>query len=106
MCKRRTYSPAAHFAGDHAYEGPTMSLDETYDRPAARRCRHVPWWTLWLLWPLLAGLKWLVPLWLGAISALAGAFSASGGLIAALVLIAAGLLLIMRHETEHKDYNA
>jgi hypothetical protein len=98
MCKRREYPPTAQFAGGQAYEGRTMRLDVPH-QPAARRCRHFPWWTLWLLWPLLASLKWLVPLWLGAVATVANTLSASGGVMVAAILIAAGLLLIRRSET-------
>ena len=103
MCKRREHMPTAQLAADHGYEGRTLRLGSAPDLPTVRRCRHFPWWTLWLLWPVLASLKWLVPLWLGAAATLAGALSTSGGVIVAAVLIAVGLLLIRRSETKRDE---
>jgi hypothetical protein len=81
-----------------------MRLDAPQAERAGRRCRHFPWWTLWLLWPLLAGLKWIVPLWLGAVTAIAGALGGHIAVIAAVLLIAAGALLIGKtHSTDRTD---
>jgi hypothetical protein len=106
MCKRRQHTPMARLAAGQAYEGRTVLLDTPHDRPAAHRCRRFPWWTLWLLWPLLVGLKWLIPLWVNLVSTAAGAVSSAGGAIAASVLIAAGLILIWRSETTKDEHNA
>jgi hypothetical protein len=97
MCKRKHYlSEQAIMAAEGAYEGQTVRLASRDHASHEQRERHsctghggFPWWTLWLIWPLIGVAKWFVPLYLGAISA---------GLapIAAVALIVIGLVLIGR----------
>ena len=68
------------------------------ERAAARR-QHFPWWSLWLIWPLLAALKWAAPLYLAGLAEARGTLGAldrPAAALAAVLLIAAGLLLIRR----------
>jgi len=105
MCKRKTYRidrPA--LAAEGAYEGQTMrleprdsGLDERRDRHAYGRMAGFPWWTLWLLWPLIGLAKWFVPLYVGAVAAGLARLSAAGiAPLVALALIVIGLVLIGR----------
>jgi hypothetical protein len=100
MCKRYTYTPEAQLASEGAYEGQTMRLDRRQDEWGVRRAAghywRFPWWTLWLIWPLILLLKWTVPLALSVISTAAGALNGLSAPIVALVLIAVGIALLRR----------
>ena len=64
-----------------------------------KRYGHFPWWSLWLIWPLIGLLKWVVPIYIGALAALRDSVSTPAqpvAMIAAALLIVAGLMLI-RH---------
>ena len=73
MCKRRTTAPPGAMVGA-SYTGATRRLDHhapmgsTLWRAAGRG--GVPWWTLWLLWPLFGVLKAAVPVVWSGIAAL------------------------------------
>jgi hypothetical protein len=109
MCKRHTYQAnAPAMASQGAYEGKTTRLAygeiasvEGYapnDRPI-KRYGHFPWWSLWLIWPLIGLLKWAVPIYIGALAALRDSISTQAqpvAMIAAVLLIVAGLMLIRR----------
>lgn len=95
MCKPRTRETLRRQA---PFEGETLRLDR---RAAAseRSCglgwtaqRHMVWW---LIWPLIALVKWLAPLALVALET-ASRTMVSVPLLASVVLIAAGLLLLRR----------
>jgi hypothetical protein len=106
MCKRRTRETTQRqgsFEGEtirrHGpFEGETIRLD----RQAAasqQSCgsswavhRHMIWW---MIWPLIALVKWLAPLALGALETVGGTM-VSVPLLVPIVLIAAGLLLLRR----------
>lgn len=57
MCGRRSELQPAPSVGP--YQGETMRLSATAaeTRPS-RRWGGFPWWALWMLWPVLGGLKW------------------------------------------------
>lgn len=98
MCKR--YTSEAQLAGEGAYESQTLRLDlnERGRIPNARPARiSAPWWALWLIWPLIALVKWSTPLAAAASAAIAGSLGATGAPIAALLLIAAGIILLRRN---------
>jgi hypothetical protein len=109
MCKRKSYrieSPAMAVQG--AYEGKTTrlayaeaALPERSMLEERRNGRHghFPWWSLWLIWPLIGLLKWMVPIYIGALAALRDTFSTQAqpvAMIIAVLLIVAGLALIRR----------
>jgi hypothetical protein len=104
MCKRKRYQvdqPA--LATEGAYEGQTMRLDPrggSHDRGhSCRQAGGFPWWTLWLIWPLIGLAKWFVPLYVGAIGAGLARLSAAGlAPFVAIALIALGLVLIGRRQ--------
>jgi hypothetical protein len=105
MCKRKHYQidqPA--LAAEGAYEGQTMRLDSRGGGSQERRhsCRQAgkfPWWTLWLIWPLIGLAKWFVPLYSGAVGAGLARLSAAGlAPFVAIALIAVGLVLIGRRQ--------
>ncbi len=92
MCKRRTRPTAT---ATQPYEGETIRLGgEQALKMEQPRARHhcFPWWTLWLIWPLIGVFKWMLPLLIGAI----------GGLMQIMIpllpvlLIVLGLLLLRR----------
>ena len=100
MCKRQRYTPEAQLASEGAYEGQTMRLDlherEQGTRRAVGQGQRSPWWALWLIWPLMELVKWGTPLVPGAFTAVAGSLGALGAPIVALLLIAAGIILLCR----------
>ena len=86
-----------------AYEGETVRLDTQRkgqeDRRETGRHGHFPWWTLWLIWPLVGLVKWLVPVLLGVIAGVAEALTqlptpAFGPW--PILLIVAGIILLRR----------
>ena len=84
-----------------AYEGQTIRMSDadgaSVERRRACEGRSFPWWSLWLIWPLIGVAKWLVPLYLGAIGASLAQLSAAGlAPVVAIALIVIGLLLIGR----------
>jgi hypothetical protein len=88
-------------ATEGAYEGQTVRLESRdgalAQRPERERHSGFPWWTLWLLWPLIGLAKWFVPLYLGALTAIVAPLSAAGAApFVAFALIAVGLVLIFR----------
>ena len=101
MCKRKTHRMDLNaLATEGAYEGQTVRLDQ---RDIANIERHgdrhhsFPWWTLWLIWPLIGLAKWFVPLYLGALTAAFAQLSTAGAApIAAFALIVVGIVLISR----------
>jgi hypothetical protein len=99
MCKRKHYQlDRAALAAEGAYEGRTMRLDSR-GGGSCGQAGGFPWWTLWLIWPLIGVVKWFVPLYLGAIAAGLGRLSAAGlAPLVAIGLIAIGLLLIGRRQ--------
>ena len=109
MCKHKSYRierPA--MAAQGAYEGKTTRL--AYGEAAlpersmlegrwSRRHGHFPWWSLWLIWPLIGLLKWIMPIYIGALTALRDTFSMQAqpvAMIIAVLLIVAGVALIRR----------
>ena len=108
MCKHKRYLSdqpmMAAMATDGAYEGQTVRLDSRDRVSHQRRERHscaghgrFPWWTLWLIWPLVGLAKWFVPLYFGAITASLAQLSTAGiAPFMAIALIVIGLVLIGR----------
>jgi hypothetical protein len=105
MCKHKSYRiHRPMIAAEGAYEGQTMRLDprdivsnERRDRQACGRHASFPWWTLWLIWPLIGLAKWFVPLYLGAITAVIAQLNTAGvAPFLAIALIVIGLVLIRR----------
>jgi hypothetical protein len=104
MCKHKNQRiDMPILAAEGAYEGRTMRLDRA-DRSVDRRSEHgsagrggFPWWTLWLVWPLIGLAKWFVPLYIGAVTPIGAQLSAAGAApFVAFALIAVGLVLIFR----------
>src|SRR5690349_5598422 len=100
MCKRRTHRlDMPIIAAEGAYEGQTLRLDSRDGIPAQRSERKAcagqasfPWWTLWLIWPLIGLAKWFAPLYLGTLTAIVTQLSAAGAApFVAFALIAVGL---------------
>lgn len=93
MCKRRTIQAAAVM---EAYEGETIRFDPRRGLEQRSKSRHhcggFPWWTLWLIWPLIGVLKWSVPLLFGVV---AGLGEITVPLIPVLMIVV-GLLLLRR----------
>ena len=91
-------------AAEGGYEGQSLRLDPHDSVAPERRERHgcgqhggFPWWTLWLIWPLIGLVKWFVPLYLSAITAGLAQLSAAGvAPFVAIGLIMLGLVLIRR----------
>src|SRR4051794_28384220 len=107
MCKRKSYLiDQPMMATEGGYEGQTVRLDSRDGIAHERRDHHFcgwrsgfPWWTLWLLWPLIGLAKWIVPLYLRAVTAgLAQLSTAGGASFVAIALIVIGLLLIGRRQ--------
>ena len=103
MCKkayrREEIAPIA--AG--AYEGQTIRIGSSggprEEHSHAGWARGFPWWSLWLIWPLIGALKWAALVSGGALAALRdgiGAFEWPAVALVAVVLIVAGLVLIRR----------
>ena len=85
------------------YEGKTVRLDAQQATEVKRHkvahCGMFPWWTLWLIWPLIGLFKWLVPAILAGIAAVAGALSELPLLAAGpwpILLIVVGIMLLRR----------
>src|SRR5262245_41743053 len=100
MCKRQRYAPGAPLASGSAYEGQTMGLNllerEWGTHRLASHTQRFHWWVLWLIWPLIVLVKWGTPLALAAFAAGAATLGALGAPIVALLLIAAGIILLCR----------
>jgi hypothetical protein len=103
MCKRKSYQidrPAMTAKG--AYEGQTVRLDRYGIALGLRetgRPGRFPGWSLWLIWPLIGLLKWVAPVYLGALAALRDAMSTQAqpvAMVTAILLIVGGLALIRR----------
>jgi hypothetical protein len=114
MCKRKRYLLDQPMIAEGGYEGQTIPLNTRDDAWGERReqrgCgRHggFPWWTLWLIWPLIGVVKWFVPLYLGALTAgLAQLSTAGAAPLVAIALIVIGLVLIGRKERHGDDLRA
>jgi hypothetical protein len=82
------------------YDGRTVSLSGAGASQIERQGRcagaRFPWWSLWMIWPLVALVKWTVPLYAGAAAALVGSLGMALNTLVALALIVAGLVLIRR----------
>jgi len=107
MCKRKSYLvDQSTMATEVGYEGQTVRLDSRDGISHERRDHHFcgwhgsfPWWTLWLIWPLIGLAKWIVPLYLGAVTYGLAQLSAAGvAPFAAIALIVIGLALIGRRQ--------
>lgn len=79
-----------------SYEGQTTQLNQDnthYHRPST--CRTFPWWTLWLIWPLIGLLKGLSGALLAGWLAL-GAIAVPLNVLVAIGLILLGVMLLVR----------
>jgi hypothetical protein len=113
MCKHKSFvseqptiATMPMMATEGAYEGQTVRLD-SHDRVLHQRRERgscgghgsFPWWTLWLIWPLIGLAKWFVTLYLGAITVGLTQLSANGVVpFVAIALIVIGLVLIRRRQ--------
>src|SRR5262245_11145560 len=110
MCKRQTHrNYATTLARQGAYEGQTIRLGSQAalvakgDRGSGTRRGpewrgSFPWWTLWLIWPVVVLVTKLVPLALSTTSAAFAQVHAAGvaPAILAVLLMVAGLALVRR----------
>lgn len=112
MCRRHTIRThtAAHrhsyerprtLEYDGAYEGETVHLvgqrSDAAVHPARGRCGSFPWWTLWLIWPLIGlikGVAFVLPGVLVALSGLVRDMATVGMSLLAIGLIIVGAWLI------------
>jgi hypothetical protein len=62
-----------------------------------------PWWTLWLIWPLIGLAKLVTPLVLNTLAAMTGSLGERGALLVALLLIVAGIALLRRSYSAEKS---
>lgn len=81
----------------HAYEGETVRFDRRTDGDlrSVARMQHFPWWTLWLIWPLIGVIKASAPVVLATL----GAWGQISVPLLPLVLIAIGALVLLRHRS-------
>jgi hypothetical protein len=103
MCKRHQYKAEDRESKEVPYEGETRRLDPQQTGAGAtyRRASHAhfPWWTLWLIWPLIYVVKGMVRVLADAATAIGGAVSTIdfGGLwLLPIILIVAGIVLLRR----------
>jgi hypothetical protein len=69
MCRHHQVSrETISVAPTGAYEGETVRLDAADARPATNHQHTFPWWTLWLVWPLLSLIKPAVMVLIGLVS--------------------------------------
>lgn len=102
MCKRHSSNnPEVSFEGP--YEGNTTRLSTERGSCGGWgwKGRHgsFPWWTLWLLWPLIALIKGVGTAFFGTVAAswvALGAFAIPANLLLALGLIVIGGALVLR----------
>ena len=93
MCGQKKATSAAGGV-EQAYEGQTTRLEQATRQHA---CRAFPWWTLWLIWPLVAVLKTIgASIGLGW-SALGGVLLPANVLLA-IALIVIGAVLLVRQQ--------
>ena len=107
MCRRYKHtSDALVAAAPGAYVGKTIRLDANEASSAERNEARINdwrggfhWWMLWLIWPIIAIAKWLVPVLLSALAAAAEQLSALDlppARLTALLLIVIGFALLRR----------
>ncbi len=95
MCGRRHVQPGTTTTGE-SYTGETVDLSR--QPPAAGTCQAAmwrggfPWWTLWLIWPLIILLKTTIPLIVGYLAVLAQVIVP----LIPVLLIIIGILLLRR----------
>jgi hypothetical protein len=99
MCKRHIFVPETRLASEGAYEGQTMRLDSRGQAWSMRRTNGhgFPWWTLWLLWPLIWLAKLATPLVVEMLTAFTGSLGVLGAQLMAVLLIIAGITLLRRN---------
>ena len=96
MCRHKR-----RMARTERYEGSTIqSGGELAVMNASQHCMRSPWHLLWLIWPLMLLIKWLVPtlllLWTTLAARLFSAVNAQ--MVLAILLIGAGLVLVLRRD--------
>lgn len=100
MCgKKRAVVPAS--TPGEAYEGQTQRLHAEGAPYTKQRCSHhgFPWWTLWLIWPLIALVKHAGAAMFGG-WALLGSVLIPANVLLAVVLIVAGAALLLRNRAQ------
>lgn len=109
MGKRHTYRiDRPTLAAEGTYEGKTVRLDPRAPERAGERSARAqrngfcwggfPWWALWLIWPAVLALKWLVmalPAITVSLPKLDKALSVPAAFLAVLLIIV-GILLMRR----------
>lgn len=72
MCKRRVADMRVNET-QAGYEGQTIRLKDNHGSLVyhQRARHHFPWWALWLIWPMIGLVKWLVPLMVGVVGTVA-----------------------------------
>ena len=105
MCKQKLYrTDMSVDRAQAAYEGRTVRLDQysgwTERSPelASRRSNSFPWWSLWLLWPLIVLMKSIGPgMLVGATALVDRGYLTIASPIAAIALMIIGLVFIIRN---------
>lgn len=103
MCKPAWKMVEREPASEGPYEGETVRLDPGQGEMALRRASHrrdyFPWWTLWMIWPLVFLVKGAFIAVASAASALAGGLGGSaapGAYWLPILLIVVGIVLWRR----------
>ena len=91
MCGRKHVTASDH---KQAYEGQTTKLEQVTRRHA---CSAFPWWTLWLIWPLIGVLK-AVGANIGTGWSVLGGVLVPANVLVAVALVAIGVALLVRHQ--------
>lgn len=91
MC-RNQQRQLAEVEQDGPCEGQTQRLMRTDNRHAYRA---FPWWTLWLIWPLMGLLKHASATFVGGWVSL-GAWAIPANVVIAMVLMIVGIGLVLR----------
>lgn len=91
MCRQQAKIPLT----DSPYEGSTQRLNE-HQMLTAKRA--FPWWTLWLIWPLVSVVKYAsANLFTGW--PMLGSLAVPAPVLIALVLVVSGLALLLRERS-------
>jgi hypothetical protein len=88
-----------------AYEGETIHLRDQVAKPQCSSSFRFSWWMLWLIWPMIALIKWTVPMLVATVGSVAAAVQSMTLTISLwpLLLIGAGLWLLLRSRSDQSS---